>query len=303
MAILAVHPQKEDLRVAVWDGVRFETTTIRLPKVSGSYENMEEQLIAWLGLVHFTTEDLLCIVAGDSVQQFTISLAQRLGLPVYDIDPATPSECWPVYRVTGSPVLERTCMADTFVLKYLIRQEIAHRGPEGSEDQFIVAHLDGECQFGALRGLEFVDVLTSFDEGPFALHHSGGLPFDGVLDLCMAASSREEALYRLHAEGGLVGYLGLHNLDELWTSQHAEADSIREALIYQISKEIGALATVFDGKVTSIVLAGQLTTHEPFVEALRKRIGFVAPISIYPGNQVNQALLAGAQRMLDERSS
>lgn len=301
MAILAIHPQGKALQIAVWDDERTETTL--LPKSSGNSANIDQQIISWLESLHLTSTDLKFMVTSDAASELTTNLGRHFGLAVYDLRATKTDECWPVSRVTGTPALERRCTGDTFILKYLVRQEVANKALESSANQFIVAHLDEESQIGALCGLDVVDVLTSYDEGPFALRHSGGLPFDRVLDLCMDAQGREEVLHSLHEEGGLIGYLGVQNLDDLWTCQHDQADSIREALVYQISKEIGAFATVFAGHVTAILLAGKLTKHEPFVAALRQRIGFIAPISVYPGNQLYPALQAEAKRILDQEST
>ena len=295
MAILAIYRHSRTLQVAMWDGLRCETGVFPLPATGDG--TTRQQLMSWLGAFPVTSEDLQFIVTSERELEFTTSLATYLGIPTYTIDPTTPNEYPPVTSVTGTPVLERGCTADAFIFKYVVRQEAHHKGLNLSDQGFIVAHLDEENQLGALRGTNMLDSLTSFDEGPFALRQSGALPFDSVLDLCIAAGGREEALELLHGQGGLAGYLDLQNLEDLWACHGERADMIREALVYQISKEIGALATVLKGNVHTILLAGELTKHEPFVEALTKRIGFVAPISVYPGNQGLPALLAGASRI------
>jgi butyrate kinase len=284
--------------VAAWDEALCEIAIFPLSACSDGI--IEQQLLPWLKTFINTSQDLQFIVTSGGTPEFTSSLATHLGISAYTIDPATSSECPPLTLVTGTPALTRRCAADTFIFKYLVRQEASDKGLELDEARFIVAHLDEENHLGALFGTSVLEALTSFDEGPFALRQSGALPFDSVLDLCMSSDGKDEVLKILHEEGGLAGYLGLQNLEDLWACQGEKADAIREALVYQISKEIGALATVLKGKVHSIILAGELTRHEPFIEALAKRIGFVAPISVYPGNQGLSALLAGAQRILEQ---
>ncbi|HBG02650.1 MAG TPA: butyrate kinase, partial [Firmicutes bacterium] len=132
---------------------------------------------------------------------------------------------------------------------------------------------------------------------PFGLRQSGGLPFDGVIDLCVASGNREQTLGVLHSEGGLEGYLGVQGLEELWSKQGERADLIREALIYQISKEIGALVTVLKGRVDALILGGDLVDAKPFGQAIKRRIEFLGPIVMYPGNQVLPALLAAGERV------
>ena len=113
-------------------------------------------------------------------------------------------------------------------------------------------HLDEVHQLGAVVGTKVVDCLTSLEEGPFALRQSGGLPFDGVLELCSQHQGREEVLDALNQNGGLHGYLGLERLEDLFDLQGEQADLVRQALVYQIAKEIGALAAVLEGKVDAV---------------------------------------------------
>lgn len=194
------------------------------------------------------------------------------------------NECHPQGYVTGTPVIKRRCEADTFVFESLVCQEAGKRGIDVDVSRFIVAYLDEEIQIGALAGIKVVEVLQSLDEGPFALRQSGGLPFDSVLDLCMEYGEKQQVLSILHEKGGLAGYLGVQDLQDAWVKQGEQADLIREALVYQISKEICALATVFKGQVDAVILGGELVKYESFIEPLKMRIGFVGPISLYPGN-------------------
>lgn len=300
MAILALYPHAQILQAALWDPNRYETAAFSL---SSGRESTEQELLSWLKSPQIACQDLQLIAASTASAELAASLGQVLDVKVCISEPSNPDECSPLAFVTGTPALSRKCSTDAFIFKFMVRQEAQAKGLDPSGEQFIVAHLDQVHQLGALQGTTVVDALTSLDEGPFALRQSGALPFDSVLDLCMEAGGREEVLEVLHEQGGLFGYLGLDNLDDLWNLSGEVADAIREALIYQISKEIGALAAVLCGRVSSILLGGELVRHEPFVEALRQRIGFIAPVSVYPGNQGLPALLADAHSILGQDST
>lgn len=291
MAILAIDPRMGTLQVAVSDGNRYETSTFPLPSIEDTV--LEEQLLSWLEALEVKRGTIQRIIAPNRHLELSDKLSRVLNAPVRIMDQAHLSGSYAC--VTGTPWLERRCLAETFIFTYLVKQESRMRSIALDEGRFIVAHLDERHQLGALCGQEALDVLTSLDEGPFALRESGGLPFDRVLDLCMEGNSRDEVLHILQEKGGLAGYLGLKNLEELWICKAEGADLIREALIYQIAKEIGALATVLEGDVDSIILSGDLTKYKPFVSALRERIDFIAHVSVHPGNQTLSALLADAQ--------
>ena len=46
-----------------------------------------------------------------------------------------------------------------------------------------------------------------------------------------------------------------------------------------------ATATVLDGKVDAVLLTGGIVHNEYIVEELKKRVGFIAPVYVYPGER------------------
>jgi butyrate kinase len=68
---------------------------------------------------------------------------------------------------------------------------------------------------------------------------------------------------------------------------------IWNAMIYQIAKEIGAMSAVLCGKVDGILLTGGLVRYDDIVEGIRSRCGWIAPITVYPG-EMEQEEMAGA---------
>ncbi|NMB02657.1 MAG: hypothetical protein GX971_14255 [Firmicutes bacterium] len=320
MAILAIYPYAKTLHVAVGHKTLSQTATF--PLTNDYNYTISEEILPWLKTVNVSGKDLQfivtsgqlsdqCLPSGIYLLDESLSfkgrteglhisslLADLFNLSVYVIDPTSQLECNPHAFVTGTPDVLRTCSADNFVFKYLVREEARRRNLEQNDSNYIVCYLGEEQQMGALVGTQVVDSLTSADEGPFGLTQSGSLPFDSVLDLCTLTGKREQALEVLNEEGGLRGYLGLNDLQELFVLDSDHAMLIRDALTYQISKEIGALATVLQGKVQALILAGELVNSDFIVQSITERCGFVAPVSIYAGNQILPALLAGAERII-----
>ena len=64
-------------------------------------------------------------------------------------------------------------------------------------------------------------------------------------------------------------------------------------MVYQICKMIGEMATVLCGKVDGILLTGGLLRFDDIRAGIEKRCGFIAPVSVYPG-EMEQEALAGA---------
>ena len=73
---------------------------------------------------------------------------------------------------------------------------------------------------------------------------------------------------------------------------------VYDAFIYQVAKEIGAMSTVLKGQVDAIILTGGIA-YSPFVvDDLKKAIGWIAPVKVYPGEDELLALAQGGIRVL-----
>jgi butyrate kinase len=70
-------------------------------------------------------------------------------------------------------------------------------------------------------------------------------------------------------------------------------------MIYQIGKEAGAMAAVLEGKVDAVLLTGGMAHSERAVERLRSYVEWIAPVSVFPGEDELQALAEGVFRVLD----
>lgn len=65
-------------------------------------------------------------------------------------------------------------------------------------------------------------------------------------------------------------------------------------MIYNIAKEIGAMCAALRGKVDAIVLTGGIAYNTYCVNKLNEQISFLAPISIFPGEDEMEALALNA---------
>ena len=74
-----------------------------------------------------------------------------------------------------------------------------------------------------------------------------------------------------------------------------------DAMIYHIAKNICALGAVFCGRVDAILLTGGLAHSEYVVNELRRRVGFLAPVYCFPGEDEMEALALNALAVLQGR--
>ena len=58
----------------------------------------------------------------------------------------------------------------------------------------------------------------------------------------------------------------------------------------QVSKEIGSMAAVLNGEVDYIILTGGIAHNKYLVDYVKKKVGFIAPVAVYPGEDEMKAL-------------
>jgi butyrate kinase len=106
---------------------------------------------------------------------------------------------------------------------------------------------------------------------------------------------------KLAGKGGLVAHLGTNSaveVEERIAAGDEHARLIYEAMAYQIAKEIGAMAAVLAGDVDAVVITGGVAHSEMLIGWIRERVGWIARLLIYPGEDEMLALAQGGLRVL-----
>ena len=78
-----------------------------------------------------------------------------------------------------------------------------------------------------------------------------------------------------------------------------KAAEVRDAFTYQVAKDMGAMATVLKGKVDQIIVTGGIAYNKVVVDKMQERAGFIAPFTVYPGEDELLALVQGALRVMN----
>lgn len=236
-------------------------------------------------------------------------IAGRAGVPAYIVDPVCVDEFDDLARVSGLPEIERRSLSHALNLKATARRAAQDLGRAYVDINLVVVHLGGGISVTAHRRGRMVDVNQALDgTGPFAPERSGGLPVGDVVRICYGVAqyegsslTYEEMFKKLAGQGGLVAHLGTNSAIEV-EQRIAAGDGhsrlIYEAMAYQISKEIGAMATVLKGKVEGIVITGGLAHSQMLLDWIRERVSWIAPVLAYPGEDEMLALAQGALRVL-----
>ncbi|MDY7038880.1 MAG: butyrate kinase, partial [Thermodesulfobacteriota bacterium] len=214
-------------------------------------------------------------------------MGRKNNIPAIIVDSPSSDEFETLARFSGIPEIKRRSGFHMLSQKAVARKAAGYLGKDYGAINLIVAHLGGGISIGAHRKGRIIDASHGIEEGPFTPERSGSLPVIEIMNLCYSGQyTRDKLLRKLVGEGGLTAYLGTHDA-RLIEKKILEGDedylSTYQAMAYQISKEIGAMATVLNGEVAIIVLTGGLAHSQILTEWITKRVDFIAPIKIFTG--------------------
>jgi butyrate kinase len=230
-----------------------------------------------------------------------LRFAQAAGVNAYIVDPVTVDEWQDCARLSGSPLIERWCVGHALNLKAVARRFARDSGRAYPDLRLIIAHMGSGITVSAHRQGKMIDNNTP-EEGPFGPDRTGSLPVRELIKLCMAGDHTQPQLDRMvFGEGGLFAYLGTRDLKEIERridSGDPKAGAVYDAMIYQVAKEIGAMAAVLEGRVDAVLLTGGMAHSERLIAKLRTYIEWIAPVTIYPGEDELQSIAEGVFRVL-----
>ena len=225
-------------------------------------------------------------------------------IPIYVTDPASIDQFVPEARITGLPGAAKRASFHAISQRAVARKAAAEMGKKYHEINAVVAHMGGGLSIGAHERGRIVDTTdaTGDGDGPFSAKRAGAVPSGAIIKMCFSGKYTEEEMYRLvRNQAGLEGYLGTSDLREIEKRIEAgnkEAELIFNALAYQISREIAACFASLHGKVDAVAFTGGMANSKKLIQAIRSRVGIMAPFFIYPGDLENEAIAAGAYRVM-----
>lgn len=253
------------------------------------------------------TEDLKTGLQGEHASNLggliAYSIADKLEIPAFIVDPVVVDEMEPLARFTGRPEIKRRSIFHALNQKAAARRAAAELDKHYDEVNLIVAHLGGGISVGAHKKGRVVDVNNALNgDGPITPERAGSLPaWDLVCFVLDNGYSKQEMKKLLAGKGGVVAYLGVNDMrvvEDRVKKGDKEAEEVLGAVAYTCAKEIGSLAAALGGKVDAIVLTGGLAYDKTFVNWVRERVEFIAPIMVYAGENEMESLTQGALRVL-----
>lgn len=268
------------------------------PIESGIYkvnQQMKDDLLAGFSGQH--ASNLGGLIADDIA-------ASLPGAVAYIVDPVVVDELQSIARISGHPEIERRSIFHALNQKAVARIYADSIKRKYEDLNLIIAHMGGGVSVGAHKNGRVIDVNNALNgDGPFSPERSGGLPSGQLVDLCFSGRfTHSELMLMLTGKGGMMAYLGTNNFIEICKmaeNGNQKALLIRNAVSYQIGKEIGAMASVLNGQVDAIILTGGMAYQETNIASIKSMVEFISRVVVYPGEDELKALAFNGLLALD----
>ena len=211
--------------------------------------------------------------------------SRKYGKGAYTLNPTNVDELIDVARLTGIKGVYRAAQSHVLNQKATAEAHAKKLSKKYEDCNFIVCHIDGGITVSAHDHGRMVDGnVGAGGDGAFTPTRIGSVPVLALLDFIETHSLAESRLMCSRA-GGFVSFFGTADSDAI----HKRVDEgdeaatlVWNAMIYNICKLVGEMSAVSKGRVDGILLTG----------------GWIAPISVYPGEMEQDALAHSVLRAL-----
>lgn len=229
-------------------------------------------------------------------------IASEINVPSYIVDPVVVDELQDVARLSGHPELPRISIFHALNQKAVAKRYAKETGKAYEDLNLIVVHMGGGVSVGAHKNGKVIDVANALDgDGPFSPERAGGLPSGALMKLCFSGKYTQAEIGKMiNGNGGFNAYLGSNDMRDVVKMAETDENAklVMDAFHYQLAKEIGAMAVVLGGKVDQIILTGGIAYNAITQEYFKETVSFLAPVTIYPGEDELLALAQGAIRVM-----
>lgn len=233
--------------------------------------------------------------------QMAEEIQKEYGGEMYMLDPIVVDEYQDLARVTGVKGIYRRAVCHALNQKAIARRYAEDAGRKYEDLNLIVAHIDGGVTICAHQKGRMIDGNDGGGgDGPFTPTRMGTMAITDFLNK-LYGKPREEIRSLCSQSGGFSSWFGTSNSNEIhkmYEDGDEKAVLIWNAWKYQITKAIGAMAAVLHGKVDQIVLTGGLMRFDDVRETIEEACGWIAPVTVYPGEAEMEAMAYGALRVL-----
>lgn len=236
---------------------------------------------------------------GNHVSDLGLQLANEYakeGPTPFTVDTACTDEFEPLARYSGLKEIERVSRFHVLNHKAVAKKFAADTHQKYEDLNLVVCHMGGGTSVAVHAKGKLIDGNNGLDgDGPFSTDRSCGLPVGALIDMCYSGEYTHEQMRRkIKGLGGLMSYVGETDVTKIekkaFEENNLKCKEALEAMCYQTAKEIGAMSTVVDGNVDAILITGGIANSKTLMTEITKRVEFIAPVHLYPGEYEMESL-------------
>lgn len=229
------------------------------------------------------------------------AISQELHIPAYIYDGITVDELTDINRISGLADMPRKGIGHSLNTRAAAMRYAREQGKPYKDITVIVAHLGGGITVNLHHDGRMEDCVSDA-EGPFSPERAGGLPTFDVIHRCFEVGQSDRNMMKtVKSRGGLQSHLGTtdcREVEQRIQSGDEHAKLVYDAMALNVSKNIARLAPGVCGRVDAILLTGGIAYSDYIVDEIRHRVEFIAPVTVYPGENEMQSLALGCLRVL-----
>ena len=258
----------------------------------------------------------LSALIGDNIAQKINELRESEGIRprfgkcvAYVADPPMADEMLPECHVGGIPEFKRTTLFHALNTRAIMRRYLREHNRKAEDTTAIICHMGGGVTISTHRDGKVIDTSHGLGgDGPITPERAGCCPPYPLIDMCFSGKyTKQEIKKKLIGKGGAVAYFGTNDMrviEDRAKKGDPEYVLFMKAFVLNIAKYIVAQGALVEGKVDAIILTGGVAYSKYITDAITKKVSWVAPVTVYPGeNELGSLaengyiILAGATKI------
>lgn len=213
----------------------------------------------------------------------------------YIADPPMADEMLPELKIGGRPEFKRRTLFHALNSRAVVRRYAKSKGLTNKDVTVIVAHLGGGTSVSLHRNGLVIDTTDSLGgDGPITPERAGTVPAFPLVEMCFSGKYTKSQIKKmLVGEGGAMSYFGTKDfrvIDSMAQNGDQQAAVFLKGYCASVAKYIGYFSTDVCGQVDCIILTGGIANNEGITGEIARRVGFIAPVVVYAGENELQSL-------------
>lgn len=238
---------------------------------------------------------LIAVEVCDRINEAKSLKGMKADCKAYIADPPMADEMVPEAKVGGLPEFPRRTLFHALNSRAMVRRYAASVGKSNKDVTVIVAHLGGGSSVSLHHHGLVIDCNDALGgDGPMSTERAGSVPGFPLVDKCFSGKyTRQQVRKRLAGRGGAIAYFDTNDFREIIAMADAgnkEAEVFIKGYCLSAAKYIAGISATICGKVDAIILTGGVCHSSVITGQIQERIGFIAPVVIYPGEDELESL-------------